>query len=591
MPLEDVDFMRAHAVKTSYAFLVDSADRDRATDPTPAKYVVNFTAPFTNVIGLDVLDASIPRTMYNVDTINNTLSFFIHTTDLDPTTITAAQFTTATVDVGDYTIQTLLPAVNAVLTARLNADGNQPMATITMEAVSTPPDVKSTVRFHSAYPFYLDMNVSTMAETLGFDEYKQESQNLVAPNDRLYTTPSAFYTNTNTAATWVFGELQRGQDAPTTSANAVSRFGMSPAAAARLVTSVGSIQSNPRLFHSVDISNAAAAVDTITVFNGPRGVILSHQLTTPLAQQFTLSEVGILSQVNVAIGAAFVAPGAAITFDIRTEQSGQSAPDMAPTGLVATGTIAVSSTDGSLSDSNPFTAATTLAAATSYWLVIHADASLQVFYNDVPSSTTPSMLYLNNGTWTSYDQNDVNYSLSATIRVRQPYHVVTAPGVYSLIGDRYLIMRCPEIEHHSYRSLAYSQHSLGLAKFRLGVMGYSDNRVDFNTAGREFHPLGKLSRITLRFERSNGDLYNFRGANHTITFSIKYMEARQSEPFIRSVLNPNYNPDMVQYLTENGEEAASEDHDYDYDEDDGLAKFHIHEREALDVMRERGEPL
>ncbi len=70
MPIEDVDYLKQNSQKQSYIFLVNSKDRDKGSYPTPSEYVVDFSQPFTNVIGLNVLDASIPRTMYNIDVYN-----------------------------------------------------------------------------------------------------------------------------------------------------------------------------------------------------------------------------------------------------------------------------------------------------------------------------------------------------------------------------------------------------------------------------------------------------------------------------------------------------------------------------------------
>lgn len=604
--IEDVDYMRQHCVKTSYVFLVDSKDRDYGAFPTPAEYVVNFSAPFNNVIGLDVLDASIPRTMYNVDTNNNQISFFIHRADFDITALTVDRFTTVSVAIGDYSIQTLIPAINAVLQSSLNGD-EMVKASITVESVSTPPDVKSTVRFRSAYPFYLDMSRSTMAEMLGFDEYKQETENVVNVADRLYHTAAHFFAaSTNDTIKFAFNELQRGQERTTVVNDLISRFAQSVDAnadAAALVARVEPIQANNRLFHSVDAPNGTPGIETtsLTIFNGPRGVVLSHPLDKSLAQRFSLAESGWLDVVNIAIALsasiasiASIATGTFISFDIRTDLT------TLTDGLVASGTVAVSSIDGTLSDSNRFTNVL-LEANRDYWLVVNANSTtnvtstLALFYNDVVASgsNSESMLYRDGLTWKPYDVNGIIYALSASIVVTQPYHVVTAPGIYSLIGERYIVLRCPEIEQHSYRSLAFTSHNMGLAKFRLGVNGYSDNRNDFSTVpGREFHPIGKLSKVTLRFERANGALYNFRGANHSITFSIKYWEAQQTRPFMRPLINPHYNPDMVQYAIDNDrDDVASEDQEDDYNEDSGLIAYRLAERDALDLLRDREEEL
>ena len=53
-----------------------------------------------------------------------------------------------------------------------------------------------------------------------------------------------------------------------------------------------------------------------------------------------------------------------------------------------------------------------------------------------------------------------------------------------------------------YRSLSYGKYSAGIGVFKLGVMGFSDIRYDFSSVDtRYFHPIGKLNKLTFRFER------------------------------------------------------------------------------------------
>ena len=51
--------------------------------PDPNNYVVEFSTPFKNIIGMEIIDASIPRTMYNVDTDNNSIYYYIGKDDND----------------------------------------------------------------------------------------------------------------------------------------------------------------------------------------------------------------------------------------------------------------------------------------------------------------------------------------------------------------------------------------------------------------------------------------------------------------------------------------------------------------------------
>ena len=174
MPIEDVDYLRENSVKQNYMFIVDSKDRDKLSYRTPSEYVVDFEKPFENVIGLEVVDASIPRTMYNVDTYNNQFRFFIYTSNYEWDGFSESTWCNVSIDPGDYTIQTLVPALNQQLTMRLNQASNGSNVSITVETLSNPPDIKNKLKFYSPYPFVMDMTAS-IAETLGFDLYTTTS--------------------------------------------------------------------------------------------------------------------------------------------------------------------------------------------------------------------------------------------------------------------------------------------------------------------------------------------------------------------------------------------------------------------------------
>jgi hypothetical protein len=79
MSIEDITYLQKNSIRQSYVILIDSKNRNIELYPDPNYYVVNFNVPFKNVIGFDIIDTSIPRTMYSVDKYNNTIYYYIHT--------------------------------------------------------------------------------------------------------------------------------------------------------------------------------------------------------------------------------------------------------------------------------------------------------------------------------------------------------------------------------------------------------------------------------------------------------------------------------------------------------------------------------
>jgi len=527
--IEDVDFLKQNSVKQSYMFMVDSKDRDKLSYREPSSYVVEFENPFHSVVGFEVVDATIPRTMYNIDAYNNTIAFYISsTTDLH--SVPLASYTIATVEPGDYNIQTLLPALTEAMAMHVNSDPNQPIAHITAHALSSPPELKNKLRFSCPYPYAFDMKRSTLAETLGFDEFIDPREAAIPVAQRRYDT---------------FVAVQEQQLDPR--------------------------DQNNRIFKSVDRTISDALGELVTVFEGPRGVIRSLPLgpSTWAAQRFQVDTACYFTRVYAAVSAADGLVDPSVTWQLRKGTATQLSTQ--PADLVASGNIAISYLDGTLSDSEPIVSPPKLLPNLYYWMVFSNDNALvSIYYNDVPDNKTTLRTTTNSGsTWATPDVDDLNFQLSIRIETNEEYHQIVAPGIYSLLGEKYVILRCKEIEENSYRSLAYSKYNLGLAKFKLGVVGYSENRMDFSKVPlREFHPIGKLARLTLRFETAHGHLYDFKGVNHTITFAIHYYEPRNTQAFEQSILNPNYNSNFLEYMyDQDAQESDSDDQEVDYSRD------------------------
>lgn len=128
--------------------------------------------------------------------------------------------------------------------------------------------------------------------------------------------------------------------------------------------------------------------------------------------------------------------------------------------------------------------------------------------------------------------------------------LIVTPGLINLETARYVIMRCPEIESHLLGNYSLMRHTPGIGLFKMIDSNTISNlRFDFVSIIRKpFHPIGKLSRLTLRFENNDGTLYNFKAVNHVILLSVKYYSPKPVVMSTSSILNRNYNPDVLQYI-------------------------------------------
>jgi hypothetical protein len=225
-----------------------------------------------------------------------------------------------------------------------------------------------------------------------------------------------------------------------------------------------------------------------------------------------------------------------------------------------------------------------------YWLVIrdtggNIDPTNAMGVTYIPGGT-PDMannylgLSSDDGGNTWYKACD-NYCIN--IAYTQKSFVITPPGFLSLVGDRFIILRCPEIERNIFGSMAFGNHSPGIALFKMGCVGYSDSRFDFSTVDyKEFHPIGKLPKLTLRFERIDGTLYNFKSVNHHLLVVVKHYVARKVGGFKHSTLNPNYVTNFLQY------KRYMEQHETSSVEDE---EQHVNERTFRNVYLKKERAL
>jgi hypothetical protein len=167
-------------------------------------------------------------------------------------------------------------------------------------------------------------------------------------------------------------------------------------------------------------------------------------------------------------------------------------------------------------------------------------------------------------------------------------HRLVSPGIVALTGERFVILRIQEIEDHLHGSLAYSSAThAGMALFSIGndTVSLLRNRLDFvNLNYRQFHPIGKLSRLTLSFTTGDGRPYDFKNVNHYMLIVVRYLQPKARQHLQRSLLNPDYNPDFMAYMTDAAERrraAAADDDDASSVATSDPSTTALHDRDRL----------
>jgi hypothetical protein len=576
--MEDVRFLKEHGQTESYLFFVDSNQRDKHIHPNPNEYMITFDSPFKNVYSVEVLDASIPRTQYSVDYHNNSFCYEVDEVE-----------TTIYLDIGDYT--------NGEFINHFNGKTNN---VLKISDVSFPSTIRNTFVITSDNEFKLIMKKSSIRSSLGFNEFPNKTEstlytstthdydirednnslNIIIDN-RNYTLrmPPNVYThedfinsltilfNTyNISTTLIKDDLLQLESTVYFSLD-MAKSSMRTMFCIRdncCYTSV--MKNNKYTFRCSITKNLRVEQDFVSVLNTDYydtfglfsdisanddenafpvlpGNVLYQQLPT---QEEDVLFMGV--ELNI------VASESVVQIDFKLVDSNY---DVVVSGTTTSNTSIVTWV---ITNSAEYQ----LDRDEVYFVYISSNSTFNVYSH---LSTTTSVLYVKPSITMSSEltrayvyvqsvsdmyaySDDVNLSISLNIQcnVSKRKYSIVAPGMYSLIGDRYVLLRSKEIEDHLYRHRANEKYSIGLAKFKLSTTGYDETSLDYTRLPqRTFHPIGKLDKISFSFQRIDGSLYNFRGLNHTITLSIHYYTVEQKNVTFKSTLNPNYNPDFMQY--------------------------------------------
>jgi hypothetical protein len=490
--IEDIQYLHENSEMDSAVIYIDSATRDRRFYPHPESYVINFSAPFKNVVGFDILDASIPTTMWNVDRYNGTLAI-----------------TTVSVPTAGNKLMTekyFKEVKNAQTFFRL-FDRNHIVGLLNENSV-----------------LILDKNV-----------YDELNITLTNTNSSYFIYTRHIITNTNIKlaprnlsenSVYFFIHLDikyyTDLDAPEVQYLEQKNFSLETDQYGNYnvihyeeieVTEAVYVSVKNTLNYLAEIKNMYKEID-----------LGNYDITT------------LKTELN----------GKWNNDDVFFDSTAQ--PDRKQ------GILIISSIDS--------------------FVVINSNIGRLIRQLGFDTLPTPDESNL-------YQLSPIgeNRNIFASIyNLTDSKYAIRAPGIVNLLGDRYVILRCPEIEQHLLGSYAYVDSSPGLGLFKLaaGQNDITHLRFDFvNLVRKPFHPIGKLARLSIRFETQAGELYDFKGVNHQLLFVLKYLVPKQTHIFHKSILNPNYDADFVRYMSTSRTIQNKEDSDdeQDFTTKDNLAQY------------------
>lgn len=457
MPIEDIDFLGENSEVDSTLFFLDSDSRDRLAFPTPAEYVIQFTEPIKLVIGVDILDATIPAAMYIIDAHSH--SFIVTTLGCPDDLGGGAQ------------------AQGLLSTAILKSER---LALAMVHAQTT-----------TVYCFLVDAVDGAAAAAASRRSTDTETETDTG-------------TDTNCPCSCAFMIVVRPTTGTDTDAWSTYAF---------------------RSAHEMDaLPSTVSRVLTVR----KAALILQHGNYDIVS----LMQILATSLKDVALSGLTGADASFATFDVVSPSSG---------------TVSLQGRYAFVNEEAPFlmdmrpspTSVATVLGFSSAAAVLAAKSGIG--YNAVGDSGF--------GFGSVRSSTIAPTTLSNPAYAVAPVNMVVAPDVANLLGVRYITLRCPEIEQHLYSGMTYCSHSTGLGVFKLPSGSEVSNlRFDFvSLVRRPFHPIGRLSRLTLRFERSDGVLYDFKGINTQLLLAVKFLSPGKRVPLKRSVLNPDYDPDFLRY--------------------------------------------
>lgn len=484
--IEDVEYLKANCQQDSTIIYIDSANRERQFYPNPEEYTVTFEQPFKLVTGFDILDASVPTTMWNVDRFNGSLA------------ITACSVPTTTLNkrLAEGYFDELRDSVAfGKLFERRHLPGGI-NENYVLVVTGTYFDSQNIIASDTIQPYFLYVRRVII-----------DSPMRLAPS------------NIDTNAFYVFTYREKKYFVELTEAYLISILQ----------------QDN---FHVIVNNNNGFDL----VYFQEVNVRFSFFNTIVNTNNYIVRVNNFYKQIPL---------GNYDLTSLRTELNNLWG-EYNDLGFEAT----------SLPDRKQ---GIYLLRSSGYVLINAEIGKLigQIGFDTLPLTTEQE-------SYKAVSVRDNRKVYAGVFQDDSSTYTIRASGIVNLLGYRYLILRCKEMEDHLLGSYAYIKYTPGIGLFKL-ASSYNDVthlRFDFvNLVRRPFHPIGKLSKLSFRFETQDGDLYDFKGVNHQMLFVVKYLVPTQKVNFNRSILNPNYDPNYMDYMSNNRTIEYKEDSDNEEDFD------------------------
>jgi hypothetical protein len=622
MSIEDINYLKHNSIKQNYTFLIDSIDRDRSRYPNPNKYTIDFTVPFKNVIGMEIIDSSIPRTMYNIDYENNEIYYYIGKNTNDINIVEGIKEETNATDlikecshdagyavIGNENYLELNNNIHLYNIYNIGGIGGQEKGISFSFKIKVFRDSNIDIQDKKYYVFnfgyyHLHLNGVQRDKYSGILVYIKKSTIAESGYDMYFTIG---YEDESPDSTYIINNINLSiENHICWTISSDNKWGINISTKTEKYEKADNKPINNVFYTEKNIGRKfistffdATKLTRITYANGWGNTIKLYIRDFKIYSkvlsdnEVELCKANTISMANLPIWYKLYSDSIEDSVDNSGLRKFINYKDIFGKLSIKEGDYTLKSLlfyhdrydeyeIGLKKHSDPpeLSNLVDIYCRLPFILdmqrsTIYENLGFDLLANSIPEHINVRYeykdVYNSNPLMSKMFHSVKNIDNNKIIPSKGVYDMykIIPPGVIYLIGNKYILLRCPEIEEHIFGSLSYTKYSLGLAKFRIDNIGINTERLVITKLPiREFHPIGKLSRLSLIFETNKGTLYDFKGVNHNIIFAIYYYEPTQKKLPENSILNPEYKMNYMEYKYYEEEiEGDSEEDEEDYSRD------------------------
>ena len=581
MPIEDIHYLYKNSVKENIVLLIDSRKRNKHAWRTASEFVIDFPESFKNVYGVEILNASVPRTTFTIDSHNRLLSLFMYTESIDQFNDRkmSHKFENRELVPNDFnSADKLLASLSALMieiddSFAIEADSSALEADVDIAT-------KGFIRLKSTRtPFIVNTLKTTMNVVLGFtllpdiiDDDKYTTKTKLLGQELKVFSDINMSDNTHVRDHLVINikrdELTFDDDEKLYYKISFDKKKINSGLYVSNIKLNGSVYDVTKLNSTFikdeliikdldeNIDEHKVEIDFYYLFDNSKE-IMSIPFDNFFASRIESYLIQIASDSRIEDNMVkFYTEVSTSVFLYKFQIRVYKIDDLDVDSIIY---LKFVSNHESIEQDIYFQCKYVFANNKYYIVYDISNENMNVFnyikifsvlYEVYWIKRKDTLIRLNLRS-VLVEDDDANtfteYTYQTDFRIRPP-------GILNLITENYVLLRCPEIENHIRGSYDANDASPGLALFAIDVKsGYAPNNTEMTSViYKEFHPIGRLSRLHFRFERkSDGELYDFKGVDLHFILSVKmFAPAKINEGAeLKYTLNPNYKPDYQGFLT------------------------------------------